>query len=135
MYFTHCQLQPAHETLTLKTAAFAAHKLKNYKDAGSFARRLVDLGLANSELATKCKKIIQVSDKDPTNAVKLDYDSLNPFSVAGDTFVPIYKGKPSVKCSYCGAVYQLSSKDKLCNVCNVGVIGQDASGMRFKQIR
>lgn len=135
MYFTHCNLQPAHEALTLKTAAFAAHKLKNSKDAGSLARRLVDLGIAKPEIVSKCRKIMQLSDKDPTNAVKLDYDPLNPFTIAPDTFKPIYKGTPSVKCSFCQATYLPDAEGKLCDVCQTGVIGAQASGLRLQRLR
>merc|ERR1712142_1237058 len=43
-YFTHCNLQPVHQILTLRTALNLFFKLKNYKTAGSFARRLLELG-------------------------------------------------------------------------------------------
>lgn len=43
-YFTHCNLQPQHIILTLKTAQSLFFKLKNYKTAASFARRLLELG-------------------------------------------------------------------------------------------
>lgn len=43
-YFTHCKLQPQHLILTLKTAQTLFFKLKNFKAAGSFARRLLELG-------------------------------------------------------------------------------------------
>ena len=43
-YFTHCNLQPIHLILTLRTALNLFFKLKNYKTAASFARRLLELG-------------------------------------------------------------------------------------------
>jgi coatomer protein complex subunit alpha (xenin) len=43
-YFTHCELQPIHLQLCLPTAQTAFFKIKNYKTAASFARRLLDLG-------------------------------------------------------------------------------------------
>ena len=43
-YFTHCQLQSSHLVLTLRTALNLFFKLKNYKTAASFARRLLELG-------------------------------------------------------------------------------------------
>ncbi len=43
-YFTHCNLQPVHQILTLRTACNLFFKLKNFKTAGSFARRLLELG-------------------------------------------------------------------------------------------
>ena len=43
-YFTHCNLQPVHLILTLRTALNLFFKLKNFKTAASFARRLLELG-------------------------------------------------------------------------------------------
>lgn len=43
-YFTHCNLQPQHLILTLKTAQTLFFKVKNFKTAASFARRLLELG-------------------------------------------------------------------------------------------
>jgi len=43
-YFTHCNMQPVHLILTLRTALNLFFKLKNFKMAASFARRLLELG-------------------------------------------------------------------------------------------
>jgi len=43
-YFTHCNMQPVHMILTLRTALNLFFKLKNFKMAASFARRLLELG-------------------------------------------------------------------------------------------
>lgn len=43
-YFTHCQLQPIHQILTLRTAATLLFKLKNLKTCGSMCRRVLELG-------------------------------------------------------------------------------------------
>ncbi len=43
-YFTQLQLQPIHKIMTLKSALNQAFKLKNYKMATSFAKRLLELG-------------------------------------------------------------------------------------------
>jgi coatomer protein complex subunit alpha (xenin) len=40
--------------------------------------------------------VLQVCDKNPVDAVRLDYDEHNPFTVCGGSFKPIYKGKPLV---------------------------------------
>jgi len=58
-YFTHCNLQPVHQILTLQVAVNLFYKLKNYKTAGSFARRLLELG-PNPELAQKIRILLQV---------------------------------------------------------------------------
>ena len=58
-YFTHCNLQPVHQILTLRTACNMFFKLKNFKTAGSFARRLLELG-PKPEVAQQTRKILQV---------------------------------------------------------------------------
>merc|ERR1711860_182067 len=58
-YFTHCNLQPIHQILTLRTAGNLFFKIKNFKTAGSFARRLLELG-PKPEVAQQTRKILQV---------------------------------------------------------------------------
>jgi hypothetical protein len=58
-YFTHCNLQPVHLILTLRTALNLFFKLKNYKTAASFAQRLLELG-PRPEVAQQARKILQV---------------------------------------------------------------------------
>lgn len=43
-YFTHCNLQPVHMVLVLRTALNLFFKLRNFKTAAAFARRLLELG-------------------------------------------------------------------------------------------
>ena len=59
-YFTHSELQPIHQILTLRTALNLSFKLKNYRTASSFARRLLELG-PKPEVAQQTRKILQVS--------------------------------------------------------------------------
>lgn len=42
-YFTHCNLEPIHLMLSLRSAMTVAYKIKNYQTAASFARRLLEL--------------------------------------------------------------------------------------------
>ncbi len=49
-YFSHCNLQPIHKILTLRTALNLFFKLKNYKTASVFAQRLLELG-PNADVA------------------------------------------------------------------------------------
>ena len=48
-YFTHCNLQPVHLLLALRSAMGTAFKHKNFILAASFARRLLELPDMNSE--------------------------------------------------------------------------------------
>ena len=51
------------QILTLRTACNMFFKLKNFKTAGSFARRLLELG-PKPEVAQQTRKILQVSLED-----------------------------------------------------------------------
>lgn len=59
-YFTHCNLQPIHMILTLRTALNLFFKLKNYKTAASFARRLLELGPKPDVATQVCAEQITV---------------------------------------------------------------------------
>lgn len=127
-YFTHCNLQPVHQILTLRTALNMFFKLKNYKTAGSFARRLLELG-PRPEVSQQVRKILQACDKNPIDEQKLDYDEHNPFTLCGISYTPIYKGNPEEKCGLCETSYLPEHTGKLCNVCKVAEIGKRCTGM------
>lgn len=129
-YFTHCNLQPIHEILTLRTAVNLFFKIKNYKTAASFARRLLELG-PRPEVAQQARKILQACEKKPTDENNIEYDERNPFNICGYAYVPIYRGKPEEKCPFCNAVYLPQYKGKVCNVCKVAEIGKKSSGLRI----
>ncbi|XP_022113123.1 coatomer subunit alpha [Pieris rapae] len=129
-YFTHCKLQPVHQILTLRTALNMFFKLKNYRTAASFARRLLELG-PRPEVAQQARKILQACEKTPTDEHQLLYDEHNPFSICGISYLPIYRGKPEEKCPLCGASFLPEHKGKLCTVCGVAEVGKDALGLRI----
>ncbi|XP_023224658.1 coatomer subunit alpha-like [Centruroides sculpturatus] len=133
-YFTHCNLQPIHQILTLRTALNLFFKLKNYKTAASFARRLLELG-PRQEVAAQTRKILQVCDKTPTDLHQLQYDEHNPFSLCGQTYKPIYRGKPEVKCPLCQTSYFPEFKGSICRICNVAEIGKDTLGLRISPLQ
>merc|ERR1712013_708221 len=108
-YFTHCDLRPVHQVLTLRTALNLAFKLKNFKTAGGFARRLLELG-PKPEVAQQTRKILQACDKNPTDEQQLDYDEHNPFDLCAASYVPIYRGAECETAPLSGAKYCQSSR-------------------------
>lgn len=108
----------------------AAFKLKCYKTAGSFARRLLELG-PKPEVSQAARKIQQVCDQNPTDAVQLDYDEYNPFSICAYSFTPIYRGKPEVKSPFCGASYHAEHAGKICNIDQISQIGKNVQGLKL----
>lgn len=133
-YFSHCNLQPVHQILTLRTALNMFFKLKNYKTAASFARRLLELG-PRPEVAQQARKILQACELNLVDEHQLEYDEHNPFSLCAVTFKPIYKGKPEEKCPLCGASYQPSFKGTLCTVCEIAEVGKEVVGLRISPIQ
>ncbi|XP_077985035.1 coatomer subunit alpha-like isoform X2 [Glandiceps talaboti] len=133
-YFTHCNLQPVHQILTLRTALNLFFKLKNYKTAASFARRLLELG-PKPEVGQQTRKVLQACEKNPTDAHKLNYDEHNPFDVCAASYKPIYRGKPVEKCPLSGTCYLPEFKGEVCRVTRCTEIGKDTIGLRISPLQ
>uniref|UniRef100_A0A7S1YZQ8 Coatomer subunit alpha n=2 Tax=Bacillariophyta TaxID=2836 RepID=A0A7S1YZQ8_TRICV len=133
-YFTHCNLQPTHLLLALRSAMGTAFKHKNYIVAASFARRLLELpdmsSQRNADLKVKATKVLQKSEQMARNEHTLNYNENATFAIDCKDFVPIYAGDNSLKCSYCGSVYSDENmKGKVCLTCNFCVVGVDTIGL------
>lgn len=109
-----------------------AFKLNDLKTAGSLARRLLELG-PKPEVAQTARKILQVADKNPADAVPLAYDEHNPFTICAYSYTPIYRGKPEVKSAYCGASYLPEYAGRVCNIDQISQIGKSTSGLKITQ--
>jgi len=133
-YFTHCNLQPVHLLLALRSAMAAAFKSKNFIVAASFARRLLELpdmkSERNADLRMKATKVLQKSEQMARNEHELNYKENAAFTICAKDFVPIYAGEESVKCSYCGSTYKGSSmKGKTCITDGFCTVGIDTIGL------
>ncbi|KAF6212403.1 hypothetical protein GE061_012925 [Apolygus lucorum] len=133
-YFTHCNLQPVHQILTLRTAINLFFKLKNYKTSASFARRMLELG-PKPDVALQARKMLQACDKNPVDEHQVQYDEHNPFNLCASTYTPIYRGKPEEKCSFCAASYHPQFKGKVCGVCKISEIGADTMGLKISPLQ
>lgn len=133
-YFSHCNLQPVHMILTLRTALNLFFKIKNYRMAASFARRLLELG-PKPDVAQQTRRILAACEKNPVDQHEIKYDQHNPFDICAATFVPIYRGKPVVKCPLSGACYLPEFKGEVCRVTKVTEIGKDCIGLRISPIQ
>merc|ERR1711979_127503 len=103
-YFSHCQLQPVHQVLALRSAMATAFKHKNFIAASGFARRLLELpdmsSERNAELRTKASKVLQKSESMARNEHVLNYDETRQFVIDCQTLKPIYANETSVTGSY-----------------------------------
>ncbi|XP_005203500.1 coatomer subunit alpha isoform X1 [Bos indicus x Bos taurus] len=133
-YFTHSNLQPVHMILVLRTALNLFFKLKNFRTAAAFARRLLELG-PKPEVAQQTRKILSACEKNPTDAYQLNYDMHNPFDICAASYRPIYRGKPVEKCPLSGACYSPEFKGQICKVTTVTEIGKDVIGLRISPLQ
>ncbi|KAK9691034.1 hypothetical protein RND81_09G171600 [Saponaria officinalis] len=128
-YFTHCNLQTPHLRLALHLAMTVCFKAKNVSTAASFARRLLETNPSSEQQARQARQVIQAAERNMTDAIELNYDFRNPFVVCGATYVPIYRGQKDVSCPYCTSRFVPSQDGQICSVCELAVIGADASGL------
>ncbi|KAE9447286.1 hypothetical protein C3L33_20790, partial [Rhododendron williamsianum] len=128
-YFTHCNLQTPHLRLALQNAMTVCFKAKNLSTAANFARRLLETNPTNDNQAKTARQVLQAAEKNMKDVSQLNYDFRNPFVVCGATYVPIYRGQKDVSCPYCSSRFVLGLEGKLCTVCDLAVVGADASGL------
>ncbi|KAG6377425.1 coatomer WD associated region-domain-containing protein [Boletus reticuloceps] len=127
-YFTHCQLQPPHMQIALRSAIGAFAKANNHATAAKFARRLLDLN-PDPKIVAQARQRIAAGDRNPRNAVEISYDEFTEFDVCAATYTPIYKGSPSVHCPYTDATFLPEFKGKLDPLTELTEIGMTASGL------
>uniref|UniRef100_A0A3Q2NWC2 Coatomer subunit alpha n=1 Tax=Fundulus heteroclitus TaxID=8078 RepID=A0A3Q2NWC2_FUNHE len=133
-YFTHCNLQPVHMVLVLRTALNLFFKLRNFKTAAGFARRLLELG-PKPDVAQQTRKILAACEKTLTDTHQLNYDPHNPFDLCAASFVPLYRGRPVEKCPLSGACYCPPYKGQICRVTQVTEISKDVIGLRVSPLQ
>ncbi|KAF5185856.1 Coatomer subunit alpha-1 [Thalictrum thalictroides] len=128
-YFTHCNLEMSHLRLALINAMRNCYKEKNLNAAANFARRFLETNPTNENQAKTARQVLQSAEKNMRDENPLNYDFRNPFVVCGATYVPIYQGQKDVACPYCGSRFVPSQQAQLCTVCDLAMVGSDASGL------
>jgi len=128
-YFTHCNLQMPHLRLALLNAMTVCYKAKNLATAANFARRLLETNPTIENQAKTARQVLQAAERNMTDSAQLNYDFRNPFVICGATYVPIYRGQKDVSCPYCSSRFVPSQEGQLCTVCDLAVVGADASGL------
>ena len=109
-----------------------AYKSKNFVTAESFARRLLDLNPNNPKLINNAKKVVQMSQKEGRNAIKINYNPQDNFLICAGSFTPMPRGREPlpVVCPYCNASYDPSQfNGSVCNICNLSKIGTETVGL------
>lgn len=81
------------------------------------------------------RKALAACERNMTNAHEINYDEHNPFVICSRSFTPLYRGKPQIKCSFCGASYNPEFNGQICDVCSVSEIGKDVVGLRISTVQ
>jgi len=127
-YFTHCQLQPPHMQIALRSAIGVFAKANNHAHAAKFARRLLELN-PDPKIASQARQRITAADRNPTNAVTITYDPASDFTICAASYTPIYQGTLSVRCPYTDASFLPEYKGKLDPLTQLTIIGAAGTGL------
>ncbi|KAK7532834.1 coatomer WD associated region-domain-containing protein [Phyllosticta citribraziliensis] len=130
-YFTVPDLERAHKALALFAAMNFAHKNKQASSALSFANALLDRGSTNAKFKESARRVKTVSERNPADAVEIDFDTFADFDVCASSFTPIYAGVAAAACGFCNVKYHSRFKGTVCKVCDVCQVGASASGLRL----
>ena len=77
----------------------------------------------------KARQRIAAGDRNPRNAVEIDYDEFTEFEVCAASYTPIYKGSSAVRCPYTDAAYLPEYKGQLDSLIQLTEIGAPSSGL------
>ncbi|EIN08411.1 coatomer subunit alpha-2 [Punctularia strigosozonata HHB-11173 SS5] len=127
-YFTHCQLQPPHLQIALRSAINVFSKANNHAATAKFARRLIELN-PDPKIAAQARQRIAAGERNPRNAIETSYDDSTEFDICAATYTPIYRGGERVHCPYTDASYLPQFKGKLDPLLQLTEIGVVVAGL------
>ena len=73
--------------------------------------------------------MLQKSEAEARNALKVDYDERTPFALCAGSLTPIYRGAELVRSPYSGAAYLPSFKGTVCVIDCMAAIGLETLGL------
>lgn len=73
--------------------------------------------------------MLELSEKQGRNAVKIAYDDRAGFDICAASLTPIAKGSPVLFSPYSGAAYTPSYKGSVCVVDNMACVGLETLGL------
>ncbi|KAF7717013.1 Coatomer subunit alpha [Penicillium ucsense] len=129
-YFTIPKLEVAHRQLALMAAMKLAFANKNYNSALGFANRMLANG-GSPKLMDQAKKIKAQCERNPQDAIDIEFDQFAEFDICAASFTPIFSGSPCVIDPFTGAKYHEQYKGSVCRISDVTEIGAPASGLRL----
>ncbi|KAH6886466.1 coatomer WD associated region-domain-containing protein [Thelonectria olida] len=129
-YFTIPKIEVPHRQLALLSAMQLAMRNKNYNSALSFANRIIANGGA-TKIVENAKKTKAQCERNPHDAVEIEFDQFAEFDVCAASHTPIYSGTGYEECAFDGSKYHSKYKGTVCRVCEVCEIGKHGSGLKL----
>ncbi|TDZ19717.1 putative coatomer subunit alpha [Colletotrichum orbiculare MAFF 240422] len=129
-YFTIPKIEVPHRQLALHNAMQLAIRNKNYGSALSFANRIIANG-GSSKLTENAKKAKAQCERNPSDAIEIEFDQFAEFDVCAASHSPIYSGTAYEECAFDGSKYHTKHKGTVCKVCEVCEVGKHGSGLKL----
>ncbi|KAE9568099.1 putative coatomer subunit alpha [Colletotrichum fructicola] len=129
-YFTIPKIEVPHRQLALHNAMQLAIRNKNYNSALSFANRIIANG-GSSKLTENAKKAKAQCERNPSDAIEIEFDQFAEFEVCAASHTPIYSGTSYEECAFDGSKYHTKYKGTVCKVCEVCEVGKHGSGLKL----
>ncbi|RDA94511.1 hypothetical protein CP533_2698 [Ophiocordyceps camponoti-saundersi (nom. inval.)] len=129
-YFTIPKIEVPHRQLALLSAMQLAVRNKNYNSALSFANRIIANG-GSSKILENAKKTKAQCERNPNDAVDIEFDQFAEFEVCAASHTPIYSGTSFEECAFDGSKYHSKYKGMVCKVCEVCEVGKHGSGLKL----
>ncbi|KAK0611187.1 coatomer WD associated region-domain-containing protein [Immersiella caudata] len=129
-YFTIPKIEVPHRQLALLNAMNLAMRSKNYNSALSFANRILANGGA-TKILESAKKTKAQCERNPHDAVEIEFDQFAEFEVCAASHTPIYSGTSYEECAFDGSKYHTKYKGTICVVCEVCEVGKHGSGLKL----
>jgi len=129
-YFTIPKIEVPHRQLALLNAMNLASRSKNFSSALSFANRIIANGGA-ARILDNAKRVKAQCERNPHDAIEIEYDQFAEFEVCAASHTPIYSGDSFESCAFDGSKYHSKYKGTVCSVCEVCEIGKHGSGLKL----
>jgi coatomer protein complex subunit alpha (xenin) len=140
-YGTCCKLEKAHTLLTLNLAMSLSFKNQNFVTAAAFARRIVQGGWGtsdkNKEVVAKARQVERAAEAKASDAHQIRFDvksAVEEFKLCAGSLTVIGPNDVVIKCPFCGALFTVDYKGKLCPVCELSEIGANTLGLQLRPL-
>jgi coatomer protein complex subunit alpha (xenin) len=80
---------------------------------------------------TQARKTKAQCERNPNDAIEIEFDQFAEFDVCAASFTPIYSGTGFESCAFDGSKYHARYKGALCAVCGVCEVGKKGSGLKL----